>query len=69
MDRDRALNHCGLTGEASYDPELLRFAGHVTGLRDQIYFEGRSEAELEESFRRAVDHYLEVCRMRGEAPK
>jgi len=69
VDSGRALDHRGLTGQASYDPELQRFTGHVTGLRDQIYFEGRTHAELEESFRRAVDHHLAVCRARGEAPK
>jgi len=65
----KRLDHRGLTGQASYDPELQRFTGFVPGLRDQIYFEGRTQAELEGSFRRAVDQHLAVCEQRGETPK
>ena len=56
------------TGVFEYDPDLELFAGHVVDLKDQIYFEGRSVEELNESMARAVDHYLEVCEQRGEEP-
>ena len=37
-------------------------------MRDEIYFEGESVMELKASVHRAVDHYLAVCKERGEAP-
>ena len=63
------IEYKGYTGTFEFDPELRLFAGHVVDLRDEIYFEGGSVEELEGSMQRAVDHYLEVCETRGEAPE
>jgi predicted HicB family RNase H-like nuclease len=63
------IDYKGYTGIFEFDPELRLFAGHVIDLRDEIYFEGESVEELEQSMRRAIDHYLEVCETRGEAPE
>jgi predicted HicB family RNase H-like nuclease len=63
------IEYKGYTGTFEFDPELRLFAGHVVDLHDEIYFEGRSVEELEGSMQRAVDHYLEVCKTRGEAPE
>jgi predicted HicB family RNase H-like nuclease len=63
------IDYKGYTGVFEFDPELRLFAGHVVDLRDEIYFEGESVEELEVSMQRAVDHYLEVCASRDEAPE
>ncbi|MCZ7664108.1 MAG: type II toxin-antitoxin system HicB family antitoxin [Thermoleophilia bacterium] len=63
------IEYKGYTGVFEFDPELLLFSGHVVDLRDEIYFEGDSVEELQASMRRAVDHYLEVCRIRGDEPE
>jgi predicted HicB family RNase H-like nuclease len=63
------IEYNGYTGVIDFDPELKLFTGHVIDLRDEIYFEGDSVGALEASMRRAVDHYLEVCRTRGEEPE
>ena len=63
------LEYGGYTGVVEFDPHLRRFTGHVVDLRDEIYFEGDTVAELEASMRRAVDHYLVVCEKRGETPE
>lgn len=63
------LEHKGYAGVVEFDPALRLFAGHVVDLRDEIYFEGDSVEALEASMRRAVDHYLSVCRQRGEEPE
>lgn len=63
------IEYKGYTGVFEFDPELRIFAGHVLDLRDEIYFEGGSVEELEASMKRAVDHYLEVCEARGDAPE
>ena len=62
------IEYRGYTGTFEYDPALELLAGHVIDLRDEIYFEGESVAELKSSMHRAVDHYLTVCKERGEAP-
>ena len=63
------IDYKGYTGVFEYDPELSTFAGHVIDLRDQIYFEGDSVEALQDSMKRAVDHYLEVCEARREEPE
>lgn len=60
------IDYKGYTGVFEFDPEFEVFTGHVVDLRDEIYFEGGSVAELKESLKRAVDHYLRVCEERGE---
>jgi predicted HicB family RNase H-like nuclease len=63
------IEYKGFTGAIEFDPELRLFTGHVVDLRDEIYFEGDSVEALEASMKRAVDHYLDVCRERGEDPE
>jgi predicted HicB family RNase H-like nuclease len=62
------IEYRGYTGVVEYDPEIEAFSGYVVDLRDQIHFEGESVEEIRASMARAVDHYLEVCRARGEEP-
>jgi predicted HicB family RNase H-like nuclease len=63
------IEYRGYTGVIDFDSELKLFTGHVIDLRDEIYFEGDSVSALEASMQRAIDHYLEVCRVRGEEPE
>ncbi len=62
------IEYKGYTGVFEYDPEIDALSGYVVDLRDQIHFEGQSVEEVRASLARAVDHYLEVCRARGEKP-
>jgi predicted HicB family RNase H-like nuclease len=63
------IEYKGYTGVFEYDPEIETFAGHVVELRDEIYFEGDAIKELKASMMRAVDHYLDVCKKRGDDPE
>lgn len=63
------IEYKGYAGVIEFDPELRLFTGHVVDLRDEIYFEGDSVKALEASMRRAVDHYLSVCKRREEEPE
>jgi predicted HicB family RNase H-like nuclease len=63
------IEYKGYTGVFEFDPELRLFTGHVVDLRDEIYFEGDSVESLEASMHRAVDHYVSVCKSRGEEPE
>jgi predicted HicB family RNase H-like nuclease len=62
------VEYKGYTGVFEYDPEIEMLSGYVVDLRDQIHFEGLSVAEVRASMVRAIDHYLGVCRNRGEEP-
>jgi predicted HicB family RNase H-like nuclease len=63
------IEYKGYTGAVEFDPVLRLFTGHVIDLRGEIYFEGDSVESLEASMRQAVDHYLSVCKQRGEDPE
>ena len=63
------IDYKGYTGVFEFDPDLRLFTGHVVDLRDEIYYEGDSVQALETSMGRAIDHYLEVCKARGEEPE
>ena len=55
-------------GVVEIDTEDRMLYGKVIGLRDVIGFEGATFEELEASFHRAVDCYLEVCAEKGKTP-
>ena len=63
------IDYKGYTGIFEFDPEVELFTGHVVDLKDEIYFEGESVEELKASMKRAVDHYLKVCKQRKEDPE
>ncbi len=44
-----------------YDAVDRIFVGHLLGIHDIVGFHGSTVEELENAFRDAVDHYLEVC--------
>jgi predicted HicB family RNase H-like nuclease len=55
-------------GPIDFEPEEKTFSGTVAGLRDVIYFEGRTATELERAFRESIDSYLELCAEKGQQP-
>ena len=57
------------TGVVELDTEDRMLYGKVIGLRDVIGFEGSNFEEMEASFHRAVDCYLEVCAEKGKTPE
>ena len=63
------IEYKGYTGVFEFDPEELVFSGYVVDLQDEICFEGDSVQTIQASMRRAVDHYLRVCKARGDNPE
>ena len=57
------------SGVVEIDTEAQMLYGRVIGLRDVIGFEGADFEELEASFHRAVDAYLEFCAEEGKEPE
>lgn len=62
------LHYKNYSGIVEYDDEGKIFTGEVFGLRDVITFQGRSPEELENSFQRSIDFYLELCAEDGVEP-
>lgn len=63
------LKYKNYTGIVEYDPDGKIFTGEVIGLRDVITFHGRTPTELERSFQKSVDLYLEMCQRDGVPPQ
>ena len=62
------IDYRGYTGVIEFDDELEIFSGHVIGLNDTIYFEGRDAAELKQSMHEAVDRLLRVVQASRQEP-
>ncbi len=65
----KALQYKGYFGAVEFDYEDHTLYGDVVNIRDVIAFEGQTVEELEDSFHRAVDAYLEVCARQGVEPE
>lgn len=62
------MTYKGYSAAVEYDADDHTFSGRVVGLRDVLYFEGETVAELEEGLRAVVDDYLAICAEKGKAP-
>jgi len=63
------LSYKGFTARIEFDPDDNIFFGRVLGVRDIIGFHGETVTELIADFHNAINHYLDVCRQRGEKPQ
>lgn len=57
------------SAKIEYSEEDSCFFGSIIGINDSISFEGQSIAELEASFKEAVDDYLDLCKRLGKNPE
>lgn len=62
------ISYKGYAARVDFDARDRIFVGRVLGVRDHISFHGETVAKLTKDFHAAIDHYLEVCRKRGEKP-
>jgi len=63
-----AMTYKGYAARVEFDAEDHIFVGHIIGIKDIVSFHGESVAELENSFREAVDGYLDACAKLGQQP-
>lgn len=63
------LDYKGYVGTVEYSNEDEVFHGKIFGINDLVTFEGESVAEIKNSFKEAVDDYLETCRELGKEPE
>lgn len=62
------LEYKGYTGTVEFSADDQVFFGKVAGIRDVVTFEGKSVAEINRSFKEAVDDYIESCKALGKDP-
>ena len=62
------MEYKGYHGKVEYSSEEKLFHGRVIDIDDTIAFAGASVAELEKTFKDAIDGYVEWCEQIGKAP-
>lgn len=62
------LKHKGYIGSIEFDLEDGYLHGRVQFINDCIIYDGETIPELQQSFREAVDGYLEMCAELGKTP-
>lgn len=62
------LEYKNYRGNVFYSAEDRIFYGEIMGIKDHVSFEGDTVDSLEEDFKKAVDHYLFVCKKIGKDP-
>ena len=64
-----AIKYKGYIGTIEFSEEDGVFFGKVMGNRALISYEGKTEKELLDDFRGAVDDYLQICKAEGVEPE
>lgn len=59
----------GYYATAEFDGDSKLLCGSVVGMRDGIYFEAESAADVERAFHETVDDYLAFCVKKGRSPE
>lgn len=63
------LEYKGFAGSVHFSTEDDTFFGRIEGVIDLVTFEGRTVEELRQSFKQAVDDYLELCKQANKRPQ
>ncbi|MHC0447196.1 type II toxin-antitoxin system HicB family antitoxin [Flavobacterium sp. 3-218] len=63
------LEYNGYIGTLEFSADDKIFFGKIQGINDLVTFEGSSVTDLEESFKEAVEDYLETCKMLNKSPE
>ncbi|WP_427875286.1 type II toxin-antitoxin system HicB family antitoxin [Flavobacterium sp. MMS24-S5] len=62
------LEYNGYIGTLEFSSDDKIFFGKIQGINDLVTFEGSSVAELEASFKEAIEDYLETCKLLNKSP-
>lgn len=63
------IEYKGYFGTVEFDPKDHNLWGKVINTSDDLFYEGDSVAELEESMHGAIDNYLAHCEEIGKTPR
>ncbi|WP_159243925.1 hypothetical protein [Tenacibaculum maritimum] len=64
----RELRYKGYNGNIKHNKEDNIYFGKITNITNLVSYEGTSEKELEENFKKAVQDYLETWKDLGKEP-
>ena len=62
------MEYKGYHAKIEYSAEDNTFVGHILGIYDSIWFDGKDINELTATFHEAVDQYLDDCKKTGKEP-
>jgi predicted HicB family RNase H-like nuclease len=62
------LNHKGYSGSIEIDLQHDCLFGKLLFINDAVIYQGKNLPELKESFKNAVDEYLDTCAEMGREP-
>jgi predicted HicB family RNase H-like nuclease len=60
------LHYKDFIGSVRFSEEDAVFYGKIEGINDLVSFEGQTVEEIRQSFREAVDDYVELCEQHGK---
>jgi len=63
------LTHKEYTGSIEYSSEDNLLYGKVLGIKGLISFEGKTGENLEADFKKAIENYLDDCKMNNRVPE
>lgn len=63
------MTYKGYVARIEYDPDDRIFVGRLVGITDIVGFHGSTVDELEESFKKTVEGYLELSEKAGVKPQ
>lgn len=63
------ITHRGFIGHFIFDEKSSLFLGKVANSHDLITFQGKSVSETKESFRDAVNDYIDWCKKYNKTPE
>lgn len=63
------LEYKGYRGSVEYSGEDRVFFGKVLFVDSLLMYHGTSVDEIEQAFKKTVDHYLALCKKTGRSPK
>ncbi len=63
------MTYKGYSARIEYDDDDGIFTGQIAGIRDRVGFHADTVDDLRESFREAVDDYIETCEKIGKEPQ
>jgi len=64
----KTVFHKGYHGTIKVNTKDYSLLGEILFIDEEITYNGQTFAELEENFRRAVEHHIQLCKDKGQEP-
>ena len=64
----KTVMHKGYHGTIEVDTKDYSLFGKILFIDEEITYSGETFTELDEDFRRAVEHHIQLCKEKGQEP-